>query len=104
MDKKAITTSQVDASLGLNACRAFENGDYKSAREALLIILDAEPNNWLARFYLAVCYQKTGQIFAAQRAFRYLYDNSGDEELKKKSQQCMLQLNAQLTEHGKPAE
>ena len=93
---KEITTSQVDASLGLNACKAYEAKDYNLAMKYLIEILDVEPDNWLARFYLAVCYQKTNQTFAAQRAFRFLYDKCTDEDLRKKAMYCMQQVTGQI--------
>src|SRR5258708_38394283 len=94
--RRHITTSQVDASLGINACKAFETGDYPQALNYLLEILDVEPKNWLARFYLAVCYLKTNQLFAAQRAFRFLFDNCSDEDLKKQAMRAMHKVNAYL--------
>lgn len=84
MDRQ-VTTSQVDASLGVNACKAYADGDYKKAAQLLLDILDVEASNWLARYYLAVCYQKTNQTFAAQRAAKLIADKCPDEEIKQKA-------------------
>lgn len=82
--------------MGLNACKAYEEGNFPQAMEYLLQILDMEPQNWLARFYLAVCYEKTGQAFAATRAFRFLYDNCKDDELRKKALFCMQRINGDI--------
>ena len=104
MDRQ-VTTSQVDASLGVNACKAYADGDYKKATQHLLDILDVEPQNWLARYYLAVCYSKTNQAFAAQRAARLIYEKCPDEEIKQKA--CFLVQATASTFHSqteKPAE
>lgn len=105
--KRELTTSQVDASLGVNACKAFAEGDYKQAQVLLLEIVDMEPNNWLARFYLATCYAKTDQMFGAQRAFRYIFENcSTDEEIRQKAVLMLQRVSGEIMEGGskKPQE
>lgn len=104
--KGKVTTSQVDASLGVNACNAYAAGDYKKAQTLLLEILDMEPNNWLARFYLATCYAKTNQLFAAQRAFRHIYENTDDTDIRAKAVLMLQRVSGEIMEGGskKPAE
>lgn len=100
-----IITEEIHTETGIKACKAYEDGDYKAATEYLLKILDIESKNWLARYYLANCYQKTGQLFAAQRAYRYIYENSTDAELKQKSCFALQDANAQTpATSSKPAE
>jgi Flp pilus assembly protein TadD len=103
---KNLTTSQLDPSMGLQACKAYQEGDYKTAESLLVQILDSEPNNWLARYYLAVCLYKTKQMFTAQRAFRYLYDKCADAEIKSKACLMLQRVNGDLLEGGnkKPLE
>jgi len=105
-DKIRFTTSQVDASLGVNACAAYASGDFKKAQTLLLEILDMEPSNWLARFYLATCYMKTDQLYAAQRAFRQIYEKTNDPELKTKACSLMQRVSGEMIEGGekKPSE
>lgn len=100
MDHDKFTTSQVDATLGVNACNAYAAGDYKNAQKYLQEILDMEPNNWLARFYLATCYAKTDQLYAAQRAFRYIYEKSTDPELKSKAVMMLQRVTGHIEEGG----
>jgi tetratricopeptide (TPR) repeat protein len=106
MEANKVTTSQVDASLGVNACQAFAAGDYKKAQTYLLEILDYEPNNWLARFYLATCYAKTNQLYAAQRAFRHIFDNTNDAEIRSKACLMLQRVSGEIMEAGsnKPSE
>jgi cytochrome c-type biogenesis protein CcmH/NrfG len=105
-NQKHITTSQVDASLGLAACKAYADGDFKAAENFLIQILDSEPNNWLARYYLAVCYAKNKQIYAAQRAFRLLYDKSTDQDVRSKACLMLQRINSEIHEgvNKKPIE
>ena len=104
--QRNITTTEVDASLGLAACKAYSDGDFKRAEKLLIEILDSEPNNWLARFYLAVCYSKNKQMYAAQRAFRLLYDKSTDLEVRSKACLMLQRINSEIQEGGakKPIE
>jgi TolA-binding protein len=103
---KNLTTSQIDQSLGLNACKAYKSGDYRNAQSMLVDILDMEPNNWLARYYLAVCFSKTQQLAAAQRAFRMLFEKCPDAEIKSKACLMLQRVSGELTEggNGRPAE
>ncbi len=105
-DNTRFTTTQADVSLGVNACAAYASGDFKKAQVFLLEILDIEPNNWLARFYLATCYMKTDQLYAAQRAFRMIYEKTNDAELKSKACSLMQRVSGEMIEGGprKPTE
>jgi thioredoxin-like negative regulator of GroEL len=96
MNEINITTTSIDISVGLNALQAYQKGDYKNALTHLLDILDIEPKNWQARLYLGVCYHKTNQLAAAQRAFRYMWDNCPEAELKQKACTALHAVNAQI--------
>ena len=94
-----IKTQKLNSKLALKACSDFKQGDYAEAMIALIEILDAEPNNWPARLYLGVCYFKTGQSLGAIRAFRFVYDNCTNSELKRKA--CLaLQAATSEVESG----
>jgi hypothetical protein len=97
---KNLTTSQVDPSLGLRACNAYAGGDFRLAQSLLIEVLDVESNNWLARYYLAVCYYKTKQLMAALRAFRMLFDKCPDEEIKSKACLMLQRVNGEIIEGG----
>jgi len=98
-----ITTTSIDVSVGVNAFQAYQKGDFKKAAEYLLDIIDREPQNWMARLYLGVCYSKTDQMFAAQRAFRYVYDNCQDKELKHKALTALHAVTAEIQGTSKKA-
>jgi thioredoxin-like negative regulator of GroEL len=104
-DKKiGISTSGIDISVGINAYKAYKAGDFVKAAELLLQVLDAEPRNWLARLYLGVCYYKTNQNFAAQRAFQFVAQNCPEQELKVKASRAMAVLGTQAQTIGKAPE
>jgi thioredoxin-like negative regulator of GroEL len=94
-----FNTQIVDVSVALNALKHYRAGEYKEAITHLVDILDVEPRNWDARLMLAACYYKTGQYATAQRAFRFLHDNSADAETKKKALEglhaCTVKLKPQ---------
>jgi len=91
-----ITTSQLDASVAVKAHKLYKTGKYAEAIPVLLDILDIEPLNWHARLFLAVSYFKTGQVAAAQRAFRFVYEKCTDTELKQKACLALQSVNGQL--------
>ena len=70
-----FNTQIVDVSVALNALKLYKAGQYKDATAKLLDIIDVEPKNWDARLMLGACYFKTEQFGAAQRAFRFIYEN-----------------------------
>jgi thioredoxin-like negative regulator of GroEL len=91
-----FNTQTVDVSVALKALKLYREGEFGEATTALLQVLDAEPKNWQARLMLAACYFKTGQLFAAQRAFRVIYDQCADEELRTKALDALQFTNARL--------
>src|ERR1700752_4577821 len=51
---------------------AYRAGRYRDAIELLLQVTDDRPDNWLARLYLGMCYEKAGRITDAHRLFKRL--------------------------------
>lgn len=80
------------------ATQAFNEGDYVRAEKLLIDVVDMEPDNWLARYYLAICYAKNKQVYAAQRAFRVLYDRSTDKEIRSKACSMLQRINSEIHE------
>lgn len=91
-----FTTQSVDISVALSALQHYRAGEFQQAITSLLIVLDSEPRNWQARLMLAACYYKTNQMFAAVRAFRFIYESAGDDELRKKALEGLQATNAKL--------
>ncbi len=81
----AITTTQIDASVAMQAYRLYKDGKYSEAIPVLQQILDFEPRNWHARLFLSASYFKTNQPMAAERGFRAVFENCPEEELKQKA-------------------
>lgn len=77
-----FNTKNVDASVALKALKHYRAREYQPALVCLLEILDFEPNNWDARLMLAVCYYKTNQMAAAQRAFRHIWQNCKVDDIR----------------------
>ncbi len=98
-----ISTSNLDISKCVAAIEAYRTGDYAKAIELLLTIIDDEPRNWDARFYLAVSYSKTGQRFAAQRALQFIYDNCPIEDLKAKACNALISVRMEIAGQTPPA-
>lgn len=81
--------ANVDVSKLVSGLRLYVEKDYRHAISPLTDVLDAFPENWDARLMLSACYYKTGQIFAAQRGFRYLYQHCPIDHLKSKSLEAL---------------
>lgn len=99
MDIK-FNTQIVDISVALNALKHYRAGEYKQAIEALLKILDNEPNNWDARLMLAASYYKTEQFAAAERAFEILKNTCPEEQIREKAQIGFEASTAKLRNSG----
>jgi Tfp pilus assembly protein PilF len=96
MDLK-FKTQIVDVSVALKALQQYRDGEYKPAIETLLVILEAEPNNWDARLMLAACYFGTSQFAAAERSFQTVIDKCPIEALCDKARIGVESSLAQLT-------
>ena len=92
----SINTTFLDANAALKAYNDYKQGRYSEAINGLLSVLDTETRNWQARLFLGVCYYKTGQKFGAVRAFRYVYENCDDAELKSKACVAMQSVKSEL--------
>lgn len=84
-----FNTQIVDVSVALNALKLYKGGQYKDATAKLLDIIDVEPKNWDARLMLGACYFKTEQFAAAQRAFRFIYENCPVSDTKSRALEGM---------------
>jgi hypothetical protein len=91
-----FNTQIVDVSVALKALQHYRQGEFQQAISVLLDVLDNEPLNWQARLMLAVCYYKTNQFLASQRAFRLIYEQANDLEIRKKGLEGLQATKAKL--------
>lgn len=71
----------------------LEGNSFHQVIEPLLSLIDCEPQNWHARFVLAVAYFRSSQTSAAQRALRYLCDACPDADLRRKADRALMCVN-----------
>lgn len=84
------------------AISAFRAGDYIKSTKWMLAVLDDEPGNWTARICLGIGYFKLKQYSSAQRAFRYVWDNCPDKQLKGQSCLAMQAAAARIEKACSP--
>lgn len=78
-----------DYELGVNA---FNAGDFDASLDYLQRAVEAEPEHWEARRYLAFCYKKLKLHYKAQRAFRYISERCPIEGIRQDA--CTELVNA----------
>ena len=78
------------------ALLAFRHGRYADAVELLVQVVDAEPNNWLAKLYLATAYGKDGRYSDSQRLFKRMAADCPDAHLKAKANDGLRIVEEQL--------
>ena len=93
-----FNTQSVDVSVALKALNQYRAAEFEPAIATLLIVLDAEPDNWQARLMLGVCYYRTKQYFAAQWSFRHVYERTTDLASKKMGLEGLQATAAKLAE------
>lgn len=78
-------TNNVEASIALRALDNYRAGRFNETIADLLNILDVEPRNWQGRLMLGACYFKTSQFASAERAFRNVWENCQEAELRERA-------------------
>ena len=91
-----FNTNNTDSSIVVKALQQYRSGAFEQAVKSLVDILDSEPNNWQARLMLAVCYYRTNQLFAAERAFRSVYEQADDKETRQKGLEGLQSTKAKM--------
>src|SRR6185437_7533311 len=79
------------------ALLAFRNAKYRDAIELLLQVTDREPNNWMARLYLGLSYQRLGRIADAHRLFRRMLYECTDQLILQKVKSELPVIEAEMT-------
>jgi hypothetical protein len=91
-----FNTQNVSASVALKALQHYRAHEFQQAINSLLDVLDSEPDNWQARLMLAVCYYKTTQLLAAERAFRAVYEKATTPEMREMGCEGLRATRAKL--------
>lgn len=78
------------------AILAYRNGRYRDAIELLLQVTDTETDNWLARLYLGMSYQKTGRVADAARLFKRMVTDCPDHHIRSKAENALPLVEAEM--------
>ena len=78
------------------AILAYRNARYRDAIELLLQVTDSEPNNWMARLYLGMSYEKTGRVSDAHRLFKRMATDCPDDHIRAKAESALPLVEAEM--------
>jgi cytochrome c-type biogenesis protein CcmH/NrfG len=78
------------------AILAYRNGRYRDAIELLLQVASTDPDNWLAKLYLAMAYEKSGRTSDAYRMYKVVSAGSPDKELRATADNALPQIEAEM--------
>lgn len=79
-----------------DAIMAFRAKDYPRAITLLNKAVDGDKQNWQVRFYLAMSYYSTGDVFTGAIHFRYLVEHCTDAGIREKSQAALNAMDKEL--------
>jgi len=80
------------------AVLAYRNGRYQDAIDLILQLLQTEKTDWLAWFYLAMCYGKMGNMQNAYKIFGVIQADCPDESLRHKAKLAVPALESELVQ------
>ena len=80
---------------------AYRAGRYRDAIELLLQVTDGQPDNWLARLYLGMCYEKSARATDAHRLFKRLIEECPDQHIRQKASNCLPLIEAEMRQRFK---
>jgi len=78
------------------AILAFRNARYRDALELLLQVTDSEPDNWMARLYLGMTYEKAGRVVDAHRLLKRMSETCPDTHLRNKAENALPLIEAEM--------
>lgn len=64
---------------------AYKSGDFETAIELLQSTTASDPNNWNAKFYLAMCLTRVNRFKEAKFHFASIRDVCPDAELRQRA-------------------
>lgn len=79
--------------LARHGLRAYEFGEFPVAVDFLKTLLDRQPKLWTCRLYLAMSYQRMGEVSKARQELMDICQFSTDQSVKKKAQDALRSLN-----------
>ena len=75
---------------------AYRNERYADAVRWLLDIIDNDQENWIARLYLGMAYERSGQVANAERLLRRMANDCPDISLKRKATTALVLVEAEM--------
>lgn len=82
-----------------SACKLYNAGKYRAAKEAFIELLCAKPDFWPARYQLANAYMQTGQVIEASMEYEKVLEHTQDAKTKKN---CLKALSYIKDRTGTP--
>lgn len=73
-----------------NACKLYNSGMYRAAKDAFIDVLTANPDYWPARYQLANAYMQSGEILEASMEYEKVLEHTKDAKTK---QNCLKALS-----------
>ncbi len=78
------------------AILAYRNGRYRDAIELLLQETDTPGDNWMARLYLGMSYEKVGRVADAHRLFKRMVTDCPDQHIRSKAENALPLVEAEM--------
>lgn len=78
------------------AILAYRNGRYRDAIELLLQETDNAGDNWMARLYLGMSYEKVGRVADAHRLFKRMVTDCPDSHIRSKAESALPLVEAEM--------
>jgi|GEM_PF-1357711 hypothetical protein len=72
-----------------NACKLYNSGKYRAAKEAFIDVLTANPDYWPARYQLANAYMQSGETLEASMEYEKVLEGTKDAKTR---QNCLKAL------------
>ncbi len=94
--KLTFNTKNVNIQVALKALNHYRKEEFLEASEALIEILDMEPQNWDARLMLGACYYRTDHFFSAERCFRIICEQAHDSSIRARAREGLISTSARL--------
>jgi tetratricopeptide (TPR) repeat protein len=79
------------------AILAYRNGRFRDAIELLVQVQEHEKDNWLAKLYLAICYEKAGRVSDAHRIYEKIVAQCTDNHITLKARKALPLVEAEMT-------
>ena len=73
--------------------QAYKNGDFNEAIRLLQIALSADPWDWHAKLYLAMCFARADRVDEAKTAFHVIQQECPHPELRMRARTAITALN-----------